>query len=131
MVMGSGKTFTACNIAYRLIKFAGAKRILFLVDRNNLGRQTPNEFQQFQAPYYAYKYAQKIVQAGFRSSVSMGSSTKRRSHPSKSGWSIGTHGARTAIGSRIPLCFGVNCVRRFRGVHWCDYVTGFLCLQPL
>ena len=40
MATGSGKTFTAVNFCYRLIKFAEAKRILFLVDRNNLGRQT-------------------------------------------------------------------------------------------
>src|SRR5690242_17707539 len=33
MATGSGKTFTACNFCYRLIKHAGAKRILFLVDR--------------------------------------------------------------------------------------------------
>src|SRR5271168_3701085 len=51
MATGSGKTFTAVNFCYRLIKFAGAKRILFLVDRNNLGRQTLNEFQQFVSPY--------------------------------------------------------------------------------
>ncbi len=59
MVMGSGKTFTACNIAYRLIKFASAKRILFLVDRNNLGRQTLKEFQQFASPYNAYKFTEE------------------------------------------------------------------------
>ena len=59
MVMGSGKTFTACTIAYRLIKFAGAKRILFLVDRNNLGKQTLNEFQQFASPYNAYKFTEE------------------------------------------------------------------------
>ena len=29
MATGSGKTFTACNFIYRLIKFAGACRILF------------------------------------------------------------------------------------------------------
>jgi hypothetical protein len=40
MATGSGKTFTACNFMYRLIKFGWAKRILFLVDRGNLGRQT-------------------------------------------------------------------------------------------
>ena len=39
MATGSGKTFTAVNVAYRLLKHAGAKRILFLVDRSNLGRQ--------------------------------------------------------------------------------------------
>jgi len=61
MATGSGKTFTACNIAYRLIKFAKAKRILFLVDRNNLGKQTLNEFQQFQSPYNPYKFAEEFV----------------------------------------------------------------------
>ncbi len=60
MVMGSGKTFTACNIAYRLIKFAQAKRILFLVDRNNLGRQTLNEFQQFSSPHTQYKFTEEF-----------------------------------------------------------------------
>ena len=38
MATGAGKTYTACNFLYRLIKFAGAQRVLFLVDRANLGR---------------------------------------------------------------------------------------------
>ena len=50
MATGSGKTFTAVTEAYRLIKYAGAKRILFLVDRGNLGRQTVREFQDFKTP---------------------------------------------------------------------------------
>ncbi len=50
MASGGGKTFAACNFAYRLIKHAGAKRILFLVDRGNLGRQTLKEFQAFVTP---------------------------------------------------------------------------------
>jgi type I restriction enzyme R subunit len=54
MATGSGKTFTAVNFCYRLIKYAGAHRILFLVDRNNLGRQTLNEFQQFVSPTSGY-----------------------------------------------------------------------------
>src|SRR5262249_19712675 len=53
---GSGKPFTAVNACYRLIKFGGARRILFLVDRTNLGRQTYREFQQFVSPYNAYKF---------------------------------------------------------------------------
>ena len=40
MATGSGKTFTSISFIYRLIKFAGARRVLFLVDRGNLGRQT-------------------------------------------------------------------------------------------
>jgi type I restriction enzyme, R subunit len=45
--MGSGKTVIAVNAAYRLIKFGGAHRVLFLVDRANLGRQALAAFQQF------------------------------------------------------------------------------------
>ncbi len=47
MASGSGKTYTAVSFIYRLIKHANAKRILFLVDRNNLGRQTKREFEQY------------------------------------------------------------------------------------
>ena len=50
MATGSGKTFTAVNVAYRLLKFGGARRILFLVDRSNLGRQTEDEFANFTPP---------------------------------------------------------------------------------
>lgn len=50
MTMGAGKTFTAATQAYRLLAHSGAKRILFLVDRNNLGRQTLKEFQAYRPP---------------------------------------------------------------------------------
>jgi len=50
MATGSGKTYTAVSFVYRLIKFAKAKRILFLVDRSTLGRQTLKEFQQYVSP---------------------------------------------------------------------------------
>ena len=50
MATGAGKTYTACNFLYRLIKFAGARRVLFLVDRANLGRQADREFQAFRTP---------------------------------------------------------------------------------
>lgn len=40
MATGSGKTFTAANLCYRLIRHADANRILFLVDRSNLANQT-------------------------------------------------------------------------------------------
>src|SRR5213075_142006 len=40
MATGSGQTNTAVNFVYRLIKLAGARRVLFLVDRGNLGDQT-------------------------------------------------------------------------------------------
>jgi len=50
MATGSGKTFTAANVAYRLAKHADARKILFLVDRANLGRQTLKELQGFTTP---------------------------------------------------------------------------------
>ncbi len=61
MATGSGKTYTAVSSCYRLIRFAKARRILFLVDRNNLGRQTLNEFQQYVSPYNGYKFTEEYT----------------------------------------------------------------------
>ncbi len=47
MATGSGKTFTAITCIYRLLKFADAKRILFLVDTKNLGEQAEQEFMAY------------------------------------------------------------------------------------
>ena len=58
MATGSGKTFMACNLAYRLIKYAETRRVLFLVDRSNLGRQTLREFQSFTAPDVGRKFTE-------------------------------------------------------------------------
>ena len=60
MATGSGKTYTAVSATYRQIKFGKAKRILFLVDRNNLGRQTLTEFQQYISPYTNYKFTEEF-----------------------------------------------------------------------
>jgi len=56
MATGAGKTFTACNFSWRLLKHARAARILFLVDRSNLGNQTLKEFQAFEPPGAAGKF---------------------------------------------------------------------------
>lgn len=58
MATGSGKTFTAVSSAYRLIKHTGAGRVLFLVDRANLGRQTLKEFQQYATPDDGRKFTE-------------------------------------------------------------------------
>jgi type I restriction enzyme R subunit len=50
MATGSGKTIAAVASIYRLLKFAGARRVLFLVDRANLGRQALKEFQSYRTP---------------------------------------------------------------------------------
>lgn len=61
MATGSGKTFTAINLVYRLIKFGGARRVLFLVDRGNLGDQTLKEFQLYQSPYNNFKFNEEYI----------------------------------------------------------------------
>jgi type I restriction enzyme R subunit len=61
MATGSGKTHTAVNFIYRLVKYGGAKRVLFLVDRGNLGRQTLKEFQQFVSPVNNYKFTEEYI----------------------------------------------------------------------
>jgi type I restriction enzyme R subunit len=61
MATGSGKTYTAVNFIYRLIKFGGARRVLFLVDRDNLGKQTFNEFQQFAVPGDGRKFTELYI----------------------------------------------------------------------
>ncbi len=48
LATGSGKTYLACLAAYRLLNYTPAtRRVLFLVDRNNLARQTESEFSLF------------------------------------------------------------------------------------
>ncbi len=47
LATGSGKTYLACLAAYRLLNYTPVKRVLFLVDRNNLARQTETEFSLF------------------------------------------------------------------------------------
>jgi len=61
MATGSGKTFTAISFIYRLIKFAGVRRVLFLVDRGNLGRQTKKEFDAYVSPYNNYKFGEEYI----------------------------------------------------------------------
>ena len=47
MATGSGKTYTAITSIYRLLKHAGARRILFLVDTRHLGEQAEQEFMAY------------------------------------------------------------------------------------
>ncbi|PZR74706.1 MAG: helicase, partial [Chthoniobacterales bacterium] len=58
MATGAGKTLTACAFTYRLIKHAGARNVLFLVDRANLGRQALAEFHQFVTPDTGRKFTE-------------------------------------------------------------------------
>ncbi len=58
MATGAGKTYTAVTLAYRLLKFGGFDRILFLVDRNNLAEQTMAEFENYQTPDDGRKFTE-------------------------------------------------------------------------
>src|SRR5690606_14471863 len=58
MATGAGKTFTACAFIYRLIKFAGARKVLFLVDRANLGVQAADEFHKYVTPDTGRKFTE-------------------------------------------------------------------------
>ncbi|MGA8519403.1 MAG: DEAD/DEAH box helicase family protein [Pseudonocardiaceae bacterium] len=58
MATGAGKTYTVVNASYRLLKHAGARRVLFLVDRNNLGKQARAEYARFETPDDFSKFAE-------------------------------------------------------------------------
>lgn len=58
MATGAGKTYMAVTEAYRLLKYARARRVLFLVDRNNLGKQAYTEFDNFITPDDGRKFTE-------------------------------------------------------------------------
>ena len=47
MATGAGKTYTAITAIYRLLKYAHAKRVLFLVNTKNLGEQAEQEMMSY------------------------------------------------------------------------------------
>ncbi|MFF8937231.1 DEAD/DEAH box helicase family protein [Streptomyces paradoxus] len=58
MATGAGKTYAAVTATYRLLKHAKANRILFLVDRNNLGSQALTEFTNYTTPDDGRKFTE-------------------------------------------------------------------------
>lgn len=94
MATGAGKTFTACTQVYRLAKFAEAKRVLFLVDRGNLGRQALKEFQQYTLPDDGRKFtslynAQVLGTAGIADGTKVVISTIQRMYCQLTGNELG------------------------------------------
>ena len=61
LATGAGKTYTACTFCYRLIRHAKARRILFLVDRGNLGKQALDAFAQWKIPGCERKFAEEYL----------------------------------------------------------------------
>lgn len=47
LATGAGKTYTAILATYRFLAYTPMKKVLFLVDRNNLGKQAVGEFGTF------------------------------------------------------------------------------------
>ncbi len=83
MATGAGKTFTAVTECYRLLKDGGFGRVLFLVDRNNLGDQTMREFQNYVTPDDGRKFTElynvdKLTAAGMVGSTKVVVSTIQR-----------------------------------------------------
>jgi type I restriction enzyme, R subunit len=83
MATGAGKTYTAVTESYRLLKHGGFNRILFLVDRNNLGDQTMGEFQNYHTPDDGRRFTElynvaKLSKAGLLGSTSVAISTIQR-----------------------------------------------------
>ena len=61
LATGSGKTYAACTLCYRLLRRAHAKRILFLVDRTNLGDGALGEFSRWTSPDSGNKFTEEYV----------------------------------------------------------------------
>lgn len=83
MATGAGKTRMAVTESYRLLKHGGFNRILFLVDRNNLGDQTMREFRDFDTPDDGRKFTDlynvdKLTSSGMVTSSSVVISTIQR-----------------------------------------------------
>ena len=83
MATGAGKTRMAVTESYRLLKYGGFNRILFLVDRNNLGDQTLREFADFTTPDDGRKFTElygveKLTRAGLPESSKVVISTIQR-----------------------------------------------------
>lgn len=51
MATGSGKTYTTVSAIARLLAHGNPRRVLFLVDRKNLGEQAEAEFRRYRLPW--------------------------------------------------------------------------------
>lgn len=93
MATGAGKTYTAVTECYRLLKWGGFTRILFLVDRNNLGDQAKAEFENFRTPDDGRRFTElypvaKLSSAGMLASSSVVISTIQRVYRVLSGGTV-------------------------------------------
>lgn len=85
MATGAGKTYTAVTECYRLLAFGGFRRVLFLVDRINLAKQTLAEFQNYRTPGDGRRFTELypvdlLTSGGMLASSSVVISTIQRVH---------------------------------------------------
>lgn len=83
MATGAGKTHTVVAESYRLLKHADAHRILFLVDRNNLGAQAKTEYENYVTPDDGRKFTElfnvdRLASGGMLESTKVVISTVQR-----------------------------------------------------
>lgn len=93
MATGAGKTYCAVTECYRLLKWGGFNRVLFLVDRNNLGDQTMSEFRNYTSPDDGRKFTElynvdKLTGAGMVASSKVVISTIQRVYAALRGHDI-------------------------------------------
>jgi len=93
MATGAGKTYAAVTEAYRLLKWGGFSRVLFLVDRNNLGDQAMAEFGNYRTPDDGRRFTElygvdKLSSAGMLASSSVVISTIQRVYRVLSGGEV-------------------------------------------
>ena len=90
MATGAGKTYTAVTLAYRLLKYGGFNRVLFLVDRRTLGDQAKSEFVNYRTPDDGRRFTElypvdMLTSAGMLQSTSVAISTIQRVYKVLSG----------------------------------------------
>ncbi|MEU5979870.1 DEAD/DEAH box helicase family protein [Streptomyces sp. NPDC047315] len=76
MATGAGKTYTAVTFSHRLAKYANARKILFLVDRNNLGAQAEGEFNNYVIPGTRRKFPEEYNVQRLSNGAELEDSTK-------------------------------------------------------
>ncbi len=95
MATGAGKTYTAVTSSYRLLRYGGFRRVLFLVDRNNLADQTLREFQNYATPDDGRRFTElynvdKLTGAGMVDSSHVVISTIQRVYAAMRGQPVPT-----------------------------------------
>jgi type I restriction enzyme R subunit len=70
MATGSGKTKAAITAIYRLIKFGGARRVLFMVDRTDLGEQAERSSRPTAPPASTASSPSCTTSSGWRRTAS-------------------------------------------------------------